>query len=179
PVVLHDMNALADDYRQHDANLLRLNDEVDAVGQLVKVKQAEGLPKMHVGYQRNTSTGEALNGVVGGVSIPLFANRGRVKSARAEQTSRSLQLQDKQMQLQSEVLALYNRKEQLAKVLAEFDVSLPGNQIELLGKALELGELTIMDYLTEVNQVLDVQQQYAKVEQEYQQICYRLIRYRL
>lgn len=179
PTALLDVNALTDDYRQFDARVLRLTDEVAAGSQLVKVKQAEGLPKMHVGYQRNTALGEKMNGVVGGISIPLFSNRGKVKSARAEQTSRTLELQDQQLQLQSEVLSLFNKKEQLAKVLKGFDQPLIQNQIVLLGKALELGEMTIMDYLTEVNQVLDVQKEFASTEQEYQQICYELIRYRL
>lgn len=179
PSIVLDVNALTDDYREHDARLHRLTDEVAAGSQLIKVKQAEGLPKMHVGYQRNTALGEKMNGVVGGISIPLFSNRGKVKSARAEQTSRTLELQDQQLQLQSEVLALYNKKEQLAKVLKGFDQDLIQNQVSLLGKALDLGEMTIMDYLTEVNQVLDVQKEFARTEQEYQQICYELIRYRL
>lgn len=179
PEVLQDMNALAEDYRLHDAHVLRMSDEVMASNQQVKVKQAEGLPRLHVGYRRNTSISERFNGVVGGFSIPLFSNRHKVKAARAELTSRQLQLQDQLLQVQSVTQSLFNRKEQLQNALASYDRKLIEQQIELLGKALDLGEMNVMDYLTELNQILTMQKDYAALEQEYQQVCYELLKYRL
>lgn len=179
PSVINDPNALLDDYRANDAANLRMMDELKAGEQKVKVARAEGLPKMHLGYQRNTATGESLNGVVGGLSIPLFSNRGKVKVAKAEQLSRQLQVQEEQLQHEMGINALFAKKNQLETALKKYDRSALMKQHSLLDKSLELREITILDYLTEIHQMLDIELEAEKLEQEYQQTCYELLKYRL
>lgn len=57
----------------------------------IAVNKSQWLPKLELGYRRNTETGTPFNGVVVGFSFPLFENRNKVKIAKAQALNIDLQ----------------------------------------------------------------------------------------
>ena len=67
-----------------DYTLQALNSESAAARKQIAVNKSQWLPKLELGYRRNTESGEPFNGVVVGFSFPLFENRNKVKIAKAQ-----------------------------------------------------------------------------------------------
>lgn len=178
PAVTDSADEWIGDYRQHDASLLRMQADRQAGQQQIRVQQAAALPGLQLGYRRTTAQGEDMNGFVAGVSLPLFSNRNKVKAVKAEQLCRELQLSSRQAQDEAAIHALSNRREQLARALEGYDSRLLDEQAGLLSKSLELGQITVIEYLTEMNRLLDVQMNQVELENSYQKACYKLMRYR-
>lgn len=67
-----------------DPSLQSFDNESAAARKFISASKQGWLPKLELGYRRNTESGHPLNGVVVGFSFPLFANKGKVKIAKAQ-----------------------------------------------------------------------------------------------
>ena len=83
----NDANALYDEVMATDAALLEADANARAAEQELKVNRQSWLPKLEVGYRRNTSLDEKSNGFLVGGSFPLFSNRKKTRIARAQAVS--------------------------------------------------------------------------------------------
>lgn len=111
------------------------------------------LPSISVGYRRNTERSEALNGFMVGASFPLFNTASKVKSARQRQLAAQLQLTDVQTQKEAELRTLCSELARLRQVLDHSDTDLLLQTLALLDKALTQGEITALQYYTEVSDI--------------------------
>ena len=147
----------------------------------VKLNRSLSLPKFDVGYKRSASSGNvASNGFVVGVSIPLFENKNTVKKAKAQAEFATASLEDNRLNLRTSLQQLYHQAEALqisredyAKVLEQ------QRNVELLNKALNAGQLSVIDYFVELTTFYDSQQSYLDVEKEYHNILAQLYQYKL
>ncbi len=55
-----------------DRTLMALGNESLVAHKQIAVNKSQWLPKLELGYRRNTETGVPFNGVVVGFSFPLF-----------------------------------------------------------------------------------------------------------
>ncbi len=116
----------------------------------VGVAKAEGLPNISIGYHHDFEDAMHFNGATLGVSIPLFANRGKVKAAKAAKAVAEYQVNVTTDRVESEITALYEEVQlidQALKVPMEVFASTDYNT--LLMKAYRGGELSLTDYLQE------------------------------
>ena len=67
-----------------DPSLQSFDSESAAARKFISASKQGWLPKLELGYRRNTESGHPLNGVVVGFSFPLFSNKGKVKIAKAQ-----------------------------------------------------------------------------------------------
>ena len=67
-----------------DPTLQALASESAAARKQIGVNKQGWLPKLELGYRRNTETGTPFNGVVVGFSFPIFENKSKVKIAKAQ-----------------------------------------------------------------------------------------------
>ena len=125
-------------------DILTAQADVRAAAHQVSVARQEWLPSLSVGYRRNTSGAEAVNGFLVGASFPLLGNAQRVKAAKQRQLSAELQLQDAQQTARIELETRYNQWLSLQRVLAHCDVGMMHETIALLGKALQHGEISAL-----------------------------------
>ena len=72
---LKDYSALYDEVMLTDAGLLAADADAQAAQEELKVNRQSWLPKIEVGYRRNTSLDEKSNGFLIGGSLPIFSNR--------------------------------------------------------------------------------------------------------
>ena len=96
-------NELYDEVVATDATLQMADASARAAEKNVSVQRQNWLPKLEVGYRRNTSIDEKSNGFLIGGSLPLFSNRKKNKIARAQAVSARLRLDDVRLQTEADV----------------------------------------------------------------------------
>lgn len=120
--------------------------------QNVKLSKAQWFPKFSVGYGAEMAQGhnEGEHGPSIGLVLPLWHNKGTVKSAKLHaEAAETLLMNEKAMtynylsSLYAKAKAMQNNIGVLAESLQEFDSQ------TLLFKAFEKGELNLIDYVTE------------------------------
>ena len=163
-----------------DPNLKSLTGDQEIANREVKLSRSLTLPKFDVGYKRNAASDHvASNGFMVGVSIPLFENKNTVKKAKAQAEFATASLEDNRLNL-TNLQQLYQQAEALQISRADYAKVLEqqGN-IELLNKALNAGQLSVIDYFTELSTIYDSHQSYLDVEKEYHSILAQLYQYKL
>ena len=137
------------------------------------------MPKLSVGYRRNTSLDEKSNGFLIGGSIPLFSNRKKVKIARAQEVGARLQLDNARLQAEATVQSRYNEVLQLQEAMKAYDVPLMHETLDMLKQAVMAGQLSIIEYYVEVDGVYRNLQAYIQIENQYQKLMADIYKNRL
>ncbi len=143
--------------------------EVEANRKNVSLARAEGLPAFSVGYMREQTMGQQYGGVKVGVSIPLFGNRNRVKQARAAHSAAETRERDAQVQFYTRLRNLYARAVVLGTTAADYRRSMAEwSNAELLKKALDAGDISLLDYIVETGLCYDMMDRTLEAERDYQ-----------
>jgi outer membrane protein TolC len=126
------------------------------------------IPKLELGYRRNTESGVGFNGVVVGFSLPLFSNRHHVRASRAQLTNSKYLKRAADVQLRSELAQRYAEARSLQSTIQAYRNALQGTRnIDLLRRALEGGEINITDYFVESAVVYQSQLNLLNLESRY------------
>lgn len=156
-----------------DADVKAAEAVLRSAEQNVKVEKQAWLPNISVGYRRNTEQHEAVNGVLVGMSFPLYSNRKGVKAARERRESAELQVAQAQQQAASSLRSRYQQLVGLQQILDNNDVKMMQETIALFAKALQQGEITALVYYEEVNNIyeklqrhIDLHSQSVKIQAE-------------
>ena len=168
-------------FMEADPNLKSLTVDQEIANREVKLSRSLTLPKFDVGYKRNAASDHvASNGFMVGVSIPLFENKNTVKKAKAQAEFATASLEDNRLNLKTNLQQLYQQAEALQISRADYAKVLEQQRnIELLNKALNAGQLSVIDYFTELSTIYDSHQSYLDVEKEYHSILAQLYQYKL
>lgn len=168
-------------FMEADPNLKSLTGDQEIANREVKLSRSLTLPKFDVGYKRNAASDHvASNGFMVGVSIPLFENKNTVKKAKAQAEFATASLEDNRLNLKTNLQQLYQQAEALQISRTDYARVLQQQRnVELLNKALNAGQLSVIDYFTELSTFYDSQQSYLDVEKEYHSILAQLYQYKL
>lgn len=172
-------NELYDEVVATDATLQMADASARAAEKNVSVQRQNWLPKLEVGYRRNTSIDEKSNGFLIGGSLPLFSNRKKNKIARAQAVSARLRLDDVRLQTEADVQSRYNELRQLDEAMRAYDVTLMTNTLSLLKEAVTEGQISVIDYYTEADNVYNKLMAYYEVENRYQKLLAEIYKNRL
>ncbi|MEP6262677.1 MAG: TolC family protein [Gillisia sp.] len=142
--------------------------------QKVNLEKNMILPDLTIGYNYQGVNSSNYSGFLGGISIPLWNSRNKVKAAVAN-------LEYTQANTGAETAELYTRFQQdyeqyqlLKRKYEEYQSTFKDlNSEELLFKAYELGELSFLDYYREVqfyrqayNRMLEMQKELFQLKAE-------------
>ena len=169
-----DYDALLDRVLPADAALLAADALSRAAAQEVSVNRQQWLPKLEIGYRRNTSLDEASHGFLAGVSLPLFFNRREVKIARAQSAASSLQLEDARLQAEARLQSQYNEVQQLREAMQAYDLALMRRTLDLLREAVLGGQMSSTDYYVEADAVYRNMQAFMVLECQYHKVLAEL-----
>lgn len=159
-----------------DPAILAARGEVVAARQELKVSRSEWLPSLTMGYRRNTAPGESANGFVVGLSFPVWSTSQRTRAARARQTAAELRADDESRRLESSLEAQYRELVILEKTIAAYDPELMTRTLALLAKAVDAGQITVLDYFTEADIVYGKMQELIDARYNYQSVMASLTR---
>ena len=152
--------------------LLTLKSEQVAARRQLSVNKSKSLPSFELGYRMNTATGgERFNGFLVGISIPLFSNRNNVKQAKAQALYTDLQLESTTTTVESELHQLYNQSVALKTSMDEYNTVLKSqNSLALLNKAIQTGQISMIEYFVDVTTFYQSMQNYMQLQNEYQKV---------
>ena len=162
-----------------DVTLQASDFAAQAADKEVDVNKQKWLPKLEIAYRRNTSLGEKSNGFLIGGSIPIFSNKRKVKIAKAEAVSAQAQLENVRLQVKADIESRYHEMQQLRETMSVYDVVLMHKTLQLLYDAVKGGQLSVIDYYVEVENVYKNLQAYMGIENQYQKLMALIYKNRL
>lgn len=150
-------------YFASDADIQMAETMLKSADMNVKMQKREWLPNISFGYRRNTEQKEGVNGLMVGVSFPLYSNSKRIKAARERRQSAELQVEQARKDAESQLQSGYQQLVGLQQVLDHSDVKMMQESIVLFSKALQHGEINALDYYTEVNSIYEKLQRHIDI----------------
>ena len=130
----------------------------------------QGLPELNIGYQSEQTDAEHFTGFKAGLSIPLWGNSGNRRAATIKLNKSQAQAHSQRVMLELEFEELYQQTLSIKSQLDELQKALKSNNnLELTQRALEAGEVSVIDFFNEVtflyeitDKVFELELQYAK-----------------
>ena len=165
-----DFNTLRDEVMASDFDLQALSLATKAAEKQVSVNKQDWLPKLEAGFRRNTDSEMSMNGFMVGGSIPLFSNRKKVQIAKAQALSAQLMQEDAKLQVENNLMALFNEVQQLKEAMSAYDVPLMVRSLDLLKEALKEGQISLIEYFVEAESVYKNLQARMQLENQYQKV---------
>lgn len=171
---------LQSEYLTEDPALKSLSGQSRIAEREIQLSRSLSLPKFDLGYRRNGGSEETLNGFRIGMSIPLWENKNTVKTAKAQYEYTTVLIDEKTETLKSGLRQLYEQAQALSASRNEY-IRLLSSQhsIELLNKALNAGQISMIDYFVEITTLFDSRQNYLNVERDYFNTLAQLLQYKL
>ena len=165
-----DFNTMRDEVIASDLDLQALSFTTKAAEKQVSVDKQNWLPKLEAGFRRNTDSEMSMNGFVVGGSIPLFSNRKKVQIAKAQALSAQLMQEDAKLQVENNLMGLYNEMQQLKEAMNAYDMPLLYKSLDLLKQALKEGQISLIEYFVEAESVYKNLQARMQLENQYQKV---------
>ena len=158
-----------------DPSLQSFDSESAAARKFISASKQGWLPKLELGYRRNTESGHPLNGVVVGFSFPLFSNKGKVKIAKAQAMNIDFQKDNARVKASSELWQLYEEARNLDASMQEYKRTFQEQQdLTLLKQALVGGQISMIEYFVEVSVVYQSKTNLLQLENQYQKAMARI-----
>ncbi|MEG2156905.1 MAG: TolC family protein [Bacteroidaceae bacterium] len=160
--------------------LAYLNRKAEVRQREMKLVKAEGLPSLTASYSQEKVVGERYSGIKLGVSIPLWENKNRVRQARASIVALRAQEADERIQLSTSLEALYRKAQAQKQVMDEYHAAYVENHTaSLLCKAFTAGQISLIDYLRELDVYYELQTKAATSTRDYRKTLAEMKAYEL
>lgn len=139
--------------------------------QNVALTRIQWFPRLNVGYRRNTAWSEpSQNGVLVGVALPIFTNTRKMKAARMYEQAAEQELQRTTTEMENRRRQLKMEASEKKLLLESYDQTLMQQTLDTLLRAVNAGELPILEYYTEADRVYSLMQQRLEVENAYRKL---------
>lgn len=131
----------------------------------VALAKSMRLPKLSVGYQGEFVPGEGWQGVKVGISLPLWENRRDVSAAKASGIAARSDYEDAAAAFRNEYLSSYDRASSLAATISVMKETVAeADNTRLLTHALAQGEISLLQYLSELEYMHQAQLRLLEAE---------------
>lgn len=143
--------------------------EIEVSKKQVSLSKAMNLPTFSAGYMSEKVVGQHYQGLTFGVSIPLWENKNRMRQAKTSVTAAKSRESDTRQQFYNQLQILYSRTAGLKATAEKYRQSLTTvNNTDLLKKALNAGEISLLDYILEIGLYYNTVNQTLEAERDYQ-----------
>lgn len=137
---------------QNNPVLIWLKKEMEISKKQEKLSRAMSLPKLQTGFMSEKIIGEQFQGITVGLSIPLWENKNTVKFAKANTIALESIITDNKIQLNNYLKSLHTKAISLKQNADDYRLNLRlFDNSELLKKALDKGEISLIDYILELS----------------------------
>lgn len=144
--------------------------EIDVKSRQLGIDRTAWLPDLTVGYMSEIAQPEAYRGLTFGVSIPLWSNASKVRKSKVELDAARSRKDEAVQSFYYEMLKEYRQARGLQSIALEYrDGLMKADSREHLMKAEEQGEISIIEYITEIDLFYENLEQTLEAERDYQQ----------
>ena len=164
----------------NDPSLQELNANENASLQKVKLEKNKVLPNVALGYNYQGVNGNNYSGFYGGLSIPLWSSKNKVKAAQANYEYQQSNTQVITTSLYSQFQETFSRYQLMRSKFNEYQSTMGNLESEdLLFKAYMLGEYSFMDYYVELQFYRNASDKMLQMEKELQLLQAQLLKHQL
>jgi len=143
-----------------------------------KLAIAQTLPALEVGYMSEKTDVDQFSGLSVGISIPVWQNVRKIKSAGMKKDAVQMLENEKTIALHAEAYSLYQKAYTLNRIVNDYRQKMSSiNSTELLLKTLERGEISLIQYITEISFYNEVRNKQLLLEKELHETLAELGRY--
>jgi outer membrane protein TolC len=136
------------------------------------------LPGFNAGYMSEKITGEQFSGITAGITIPLWAGKNQVKHARLKSQAVLEAGAAERINVKHELRAKYDHAVELRNILKDYRENLLKLDNSALAlKALNMGEISLIEYLMELSIWYDSRARASELERELQKVVAELEQY--
>ncbi len=164
--------------KQKNPKFLLANKSIELGNRSVKLARSLTLPKLSIGFMTEDANDVKYSGVKFGVSVPLWAGKNKVKSKKAEALAASDYASSIDISERARYKMLFdkaNNKKMLLQIYS--DVLESSNSSELLKKAYDKGELSLINYIMELNIFYEYIDELYQTQRDYEKLNAELTLY--
>lgn len=161
------LDSVVQDWQQADAMMQTLRNQQQMAESYSSVSKQGWIPKFEIGYKQAYEVGDMFYGLAVGVSLPLFKTNNEVKTAKARALALSWQTEETQSQITAQATQLYNEACALKTALDDYNLLTKQNNRELLVKALENGQISLLEYMSDIAQLNEAEENRLMIEYQY------------
>ena len=169
-----DPQAAVEEYLAGSAAIAAAETSAQAAQKQVSLNRQNWIPKLEIGYRRNTAIREAEHGFLVGGSIPLFSNHRKVKMAKAQSASAVNQLALAKAQAQAQAKSFISDIRETKAALDAYDEPLMRETLSLLKQAVEGGQISVIEYFVEAANIYTNLSNCITLQNRYQKLLAQL-----
>lgn len=163
-----------------DPEVKALQAQTKLAEQQVKLEKNKVLPDLTLGYNYQGVSSSNYSGFLGGLSIPLWNSKNKVKAAKARFEYEQSNSDAVHAELYIDFREKFQRYQLLNNKYQVYQETFQDlNSEELLFKAYELGELSFLDYYREVEFYRQADNKMLEMEKELLQLKAELLKHQL
>jgi len=163
-----------------DPSLQELITNEKASLQKVTLEKNKVLPNLSLGYNYQGVNGNNYSGFYGGLSIPLWSSKNKIKAAEASYKYKQSNTQVITTSFYTQFQEVYKRYELMHSKYEEYQHTMGNLESEkLLLKAYTLGEYSFMDYYIELQFYRNTSDKILQMEKELQLLQAQLLKHQL
>ncbi len=168
--VINDIDTFRDELIASDLDIQTLDAMHKAADKEVSVQKQSWLPKLEVGFRRNTTSVNAENGFILGGTLPIFENRKKVGAAKAKALSAKYMKEAIAQDKENSIISMFNEIQQMETSIKAYDLSLMYNYLDNLETSLEAGEISLIEFYTEAEDIYEKIVSFLQLENSYQKL---------
>ncbi len=154
-------------FLKQNAEYLMMKNEVDLQQQQIRVSNNEYLPNFSVSYASETILDDRLKGVKAGLSIPLWHKRNTVKLSKIAFSEKEDQMIGFNQKMEAEWGQLWaqhqSQKNRFLTMKILLERIIPNKSLLM---AFDLGEISLMEFITESAFYYDSQDSFLELEKQ-------------
>lgn len=151
------------------------NSELESISQQIelsetreKLTRAERLPEFSIGFMQEQDIEVNFRGITFGMTIPLWQKKNTTKATKLSTQALIEMEENTREQYVMSIDALQKRVSELYNIMNELESTISETRgLELLKKALDLKEITILEYLVEQSMYFELTQKYLESKLSY------------
>ena len=180
PIEIGNIENLWQEKLANDPFLQELKTNEAASFQKVKLEKNKVLPNVALGYNYQGVNGNNYSGFYGGLSIPLWSSRNKVKAAQAKYEYQQSNTQVITTSFYSQFQETFNRYQLMLSKYNEYHNMMGNLESEkLLFKAYLLGEYSFMNYYVELQFYRNASDKMLQMGKELQLLQAQLLKHQL
>lgn len=147
--------------------------------QNIAVEKALRLPGVSLGYRHAFEEGTHFNGFAVGLTLPVYSRRNDVAAATSRYISTQYTLAARRLEIEHAIRAEHSAAMSLRSQIALYAPVVENvNNQALLRRALDGGQISLLDYLQETTYFLRARLEYVDLTASYLRLAFSLSRYR-
>lgn len=153
---------------ENSSALSYVKNATDLSQRQLRLSRSEALPSLSLGYFQEVLPGEAFRGIKLGVSIPLWSSGKKISSARKQLDAARISENDAVVQFRVNAGSLYEKALQFKNTADRYrTLANPDEGIREQKKALDAGQISLLEYMTEIAFYYDTRELYLQAEKDY------------